>query len=87
MTGAIFISDDLVIWRITVSIICDLLKQLLQWSQLTLTQLVMRLYYSKGWKICKPLPGIKGLDQEILSKGQLLCMYIYPKFAIKCTQF
>ena len=47
---------SLIISSITASIICDLLKQLLQWSQLTLTQLVRRLYYSKRWKICKPFP-------------------------------
>ena len=62
---------SLIISSITASIICDLLKQLLQWSQLTLTQLVRRLYYSKRWKICKPFLEIQGLDEVILSKGWL----------------
>ena len=69
---------SLIISSITASIICDLLKQLLQWSQLTLTQLVRRLCCSKRWKIWKPFPAIQGLelDQEMLSKERLLCIYV-----------
>ena len=67
---------SLIISSITVSIICDLLKQLLQWSQLTLTQLVRRLYCSERWKICKSFLEIQGLDQVILSKGWLLYKYV-----------
>ena len=67
---------SLIISSIAASIICDLLKQLLQWSQLTLTQLVRSLYCSERWKICKPFLEIQGLDQVILSKGWLLYKYV-----------